>query len=535
MARRSEYAVRGLEDGPQDFSLDPFAGYTYRNKPIYDLDQVVNQIDSGRELKTSNGVITYTFLDKSHLVGLYNNPNYGFTAGDGLSVYSAEQREAARDSIQLWDDLIPQTFRETNGMGADIVFANSTDPAQAYAYYPGTKGWKFQSDVFTHDPETNWTNKWFSNLGYGSTTITHELGHALGLSHPGAYNYDPNIPMTYDGLAEYAQDSEQYTIMSYWAASQTGARIVNWEALLYSNPQTPLVHDILTIQTKYGADPTTRATDTTYGFNSNAGNELYDFTQNPYPYLAIYDAGGNDTIDLSGYTISQFVDLHAGSFSSIGAGMPDPASAQAYLDNLTAISGEDWGDYDAATTQSVMNSFRTANATSIANDQAYLGLPAVTGIYTSEYQNVSIAYGTIIENATGGSARDLLHGNEVANVLKGLAGNDVLRGFEGDDTLIGGAGADTLTGGAGNDRFVFDTAESGDVITDFSSGDLLDFTPMHLDLSFIGDAAFTAGGAGQLRYAGGVLSGDFDGNGTVDFSVTLTGAPTLHADQFVGI
>ena len=85
----------------------------------------------------------------------------------------------------------------------------------------------------------------------------------------------------------------------------------------------PLLHDILTIQTKYGADPTTRVGDTVYGFNSNAGNAVYDFGQNPYPHLAIYDAGGIDTIDLSGFNISQFIDLHAGAFSSIGAGLPD--------------------------------------------------------------------------------------------------------------------------------------------------------------------------------------------------------------------
>ena len=514
---------------PQDLNLDPFGGTgaTWRGKIILPLDgpkSVTTQLDSGEVIKASNGVITYTFLDKAFLTGLYNNPTIGFTAAFGLSPYSAEQQAAARAAIQLWDDLIPQSFRETNGRGADISFSNSLDPAQAYAYYPGKQGWKFQSDVFTADPNIpdsqggNWTNKWFTPGGYGTTTLVHELGHAIGLSHPGAYNYDPNVPQTYDGLAEYAQDTNQYSIMSYWSSSFTGARTINWSTLTNNNAQTPMLHDIYVIQQKYGADLTTRTGDTVYGFGTNTGNAIYDFAKNPFPYLSIYDAKGNDTINASGFSVSQFIDLHAGSFSSIGGAVPDAATINAARAELSKLAGYDVGSVTAASASATATSFINANTASIKADTG------VDGIAATEYQNFSIAYGVTIENAIGGSARDLIWGNSSANKLEGRGGNDVINGF---------GGADQLLGGAGNDTFEFSVVDKLSRIVDWNAGDKIDLKKIDAiaggadnAFTWIGDGNFTKV-AGQLHYKGGVLEGDVNGDGVADFAITLVGSPLL--------
>ena len=65
---------------------------------------------------------------------------------------------------------------------------------------------------------------------------------------------------------------------------------------------TPLLYDIYVIQWKYGANMTTRMGDTVYGFNSTAGHDVFDFNINVDPVIAIWDAGGTDTLDFSGFT-----------------------------------------------------------------------------------------------------------------------------------------------------------------------------------------------------------------------------------------
>lgn len=508
---------------PTDYNLDTlyklgYNTFTYGgvSKPIIGLDGVVDHITSGTSIAPHNGVITYSFLDGPHTIGQYNNPHQGFSEPDGYSALSPEEQAVARESMKLWDDLIAPSIVEKNGNGADIIFANTTTgPAQGWTYYPNDHQYKhIGSDVWTADPTANWTNQWLDpNGGYGWDTLVHESGHALGLSHPGAYNFGPGFAVTYQNGAEYAQDTTQYSIMSYWSATITGTRAVNWEALLYTYPQTPMLHDILAIQSIYGADPNTRSGNTTYGFNSNAGDNLFDFSQNQYPMLAIYDAGGaHDKIDLSGFTVSQFVDLHPGSFSSIGGGMPDAGAAQAYLDNLTAISGEDWGTYDQAYTQAVMSSYQTGNATRIASDLGLYGSTPVNGIATTEYQNVAIAYNTIIEDATGGSARDLLWGNDVANILDGRGGDDVLQGFGGDDTLIGGAG---------NDTFVFANDGSVDTIKDFETGH------DKIDLRTVAGAtaAYVTWDAAHHQVAI-----DTDHNGSADMFINVLGSAPVTGD-----
>ena len=58
---------------------------------------------------------------------------------------------------------------------------------------------------------------------------------------------------------------------------------------------------------------------------------------------------------------------------------------------------------------------------------------------------VTINFGTVIENVLGGSGNDRLTGNDADNVLRGGAGDDVLRGGAGSDLIDGQAGLDVAS------------------------------------------------------------------------------------------
>ncbi len=128
----------------------------------------------------------------------------------------------------------------------------------AYAYYPSDYYVTGGSVWFNpeYDASSGWNDLVTPTVGdWGYATYIHEIGHALGLDHPGAYNGgDP----TYANDALFQQDSVQYTIMSYFKGEDTGADWVASDGHEY-DAQTPMLYDVLVIQQMYGADTTTRA------------------------------------------------------------------------------------------------------------------------------------------------------------------------------------------------------------------------------------------------------------------------------------
>jgi len=127
---------------------------------------------------------------------------------------------------------------------------------------------------------------------------------------------------------------------------------------------------------------------------------------------------------------------------------------------------------------------------------------------------VTVNFGSVLENVFGGTAADQITGNAAANLIAGGAGGDLLVGAAGDDTLAGDAGDDRLSGGAGQDRFRFTLLDAGiDTLLDFGTADLIEV------------AATPSAGALQVRHEGDItlLLLDLDAVAGTDLQLRLEG------------
>ena len=455
-------------------------------KPVWSLEQVVAQLTNWQARWDLSAPVAYSFYEK---------PAAHLGQPPGFSSFSFAQREALARAAQLISDVcglsfvnLPDNGQEPSAANSRIGFFNinsSNAPfwGAAQNFTSDSEeppmGRLYGADVVVNQHRAAVQGGW----GVGQSNprkLMHELLHTLGVDHPGAYNGDGN---TYEANAEFQQDTTQYTVMSYWAASITGADH-ELGGILY-HASTPLLYDVAALQHLYGANMSTRTGDTVYGFNSNAGRSVFDLAAHPQAVFTIWDSGGNDTLDLSGYSTGSRVDLNQGAFTDAGG---------------------------------------------------------LTG-------HISIAFGAIIENAVGGSGADSIIGNSVANRLTGGHGADKIQGGRGADVIEGGAGGDTFVFASLSDSRIMAPRSDGKKIApdvlDFASGedwidlngiDAIAGTAANDAFTFIGSGAFT-GQAGQLRFevigGRGHLLGDVDGNGIADLHIVTAGTSIQPADLFL--
>lgn len=361
------------EDSHQDVTTAELATAATGNsggKTVISDAALVTRLQDPDGAWTPGEVIGYSFLTSRPA---------GSTGSDytGFNTLTAAQKETVRLALSLWADVANLDFVENASSSVrqgQITFANSSSIADGVWGFAYTSGQTRPLWINFDGTKDTWSGNVAGS--YDLMALMHEIGHTLGLVHPSDYNAsDSGDDITYAANAEFYQDSYQYTIMSYFSATNTGANYGRKYA------STPMIYDLLAVQDYYGRNYDTRSGDTVYGFNSTANRSVFDFTVNGQPILTIWDGGGHNKLDLSGFSTVANVDLRPGSYSDAGG--------------LT--------------------------------------------------RNLAIAYAAFISDVVTGSGTDAVRDNALANRIGTGSGDDVITLYSGgNDTVDGGAGTDTV-------------------------------------------------------------------------------------------
>ncbi|MEM7212006.1 MAG: M10 family metallopeptidase C-terminal domain-containing protein, partial [Pseudomonadota bacterium] len=289
-----------------------------------------------------------------------------------------------REAFKVYEEVLGIDFVETTDASADFRFSDNKSGAYAGSSYGVVGGMGYIS--YTNiNIQSSWYGSSSALDGYTFQTALHEIGHAMGLGHQGNYNGSAN----YANDARFANDSWQGSMMSYFSQTSNTAVDASYAFLL-----SPMAVDWIALDhlySEYGfSSDNAFAGDTVYGFNTNISAsvsaswaDLSTYADNTA--FTIVDGSGTDTVDFSGYSQDQRIDLTVTEGSMI----------QATISDVGGMTG-----------------------------------------------NMQLAEGVVIENAITGAGDDVIIGNDASNTLDGGAGDDTLTGGEGDDHLIGGLGTD---------------------------------------------------------------------------------------------
>lgn len=322
----------------------------------------------GLDASSSRHAFTYSFLSSIPAGDTQDAP--------GFRAMSDTQKASVRQAFDYLSSLINVTFTEGTAGTSDINLGTNDQTSfssAGYASLPNASG-SHPVYLFLDNGARN-TNSDLAPGTYGWETLIHEIGHTLGLKHPGNYNAGgggapgPYLPG--------ATDNRRYSVMSYkdpvGTGNVTASPVQNGTSYSAAslNPMTYMQYDIAALQFLYGAN--TAGTPAVQSASFDGSWKGLETLWTP--------AGG--TLDTSAVTNASLIDLRDGAFSSINV-LPD-----------TTVSA----------LPSVMRRYQT-----------YLGL-----------NNVSLAYGSAIGSVKGGAGTEVVYANATDSVsIDGGGGSDTV-------------------------------------------------------------------------------------------------------------
>ena len=338
---------------------------------------------------------------------------YGFLSGSETYLSSADvkgfgaidngQKTAIRSAFDYLSSLINVEFVQ-DASQADIRFGNNDQTASAgYATYPSQD--PNRPSILMLDNSSNTQNAG-ANLGtkgsYGWETLIHEIGHTMGLKHPGAYNAGGGT--TAGPYLPAGIDNRSMSIMSYNNATasnnvtltgtSTNGSYSLRTSIASANPATFQTFDIAALQYMYGA-------------NTSATSDAVVLDDKYSNFQTLWAPQGV-ALNASSTSRANLFDLRAGGYSSI--------SVRTEASNLADFKAQ-------LITQQFDDSRASAAASSV---MASLKVKKTDATLYNGKNSLALSYGSKFSTVVGGSAADKFYAGNYSTEVDGGQGTDTL-------------------------------------------------------------------------------------------------------------